>query len=173
MHKRERPRSEASAVADGPRRDHPTAPRSNAKVPPEAAGDELPKRMKPLLVVMQERAVILAGLRNALKHEAAKRQVPPAGSPRRAADGEPVRLCGVSPRLVERLLTAGKFLPGRELQLEAITSGAYAAISAAYAMEATKPAEIFVATMYMGLAMVHLIVPHLRKGDRPARAEFD
>jgi hypothetical protein len=50
-------------------------------------------------------AVVLAKLTDAL----AKLKAPPAEPPLAFRKAEAARLCGISPRLVERLLAAGKF----------------------------------------------------------------
>ena len=140
------------------------APRLDGTVTPEAASDELPEGTKPLVAVPQERAGIPPGTKAARDSQAAPAESPPA-----FRKHESNRMCGVSFQLRERLLAIGKFVGSQELQPETIISGAYTAMSAAYSMEATRPAEIFVATMYLGVAMIYLIAPYQRKGDRPAR----
>jgi hypothetical protein len=122
-----------------------------------------PEGVKPLAAVPQERVAIQPG--SNATHDG---QAAPAETPLAFRKQESNRMCGVSSRLLERLLAIGKFVGSQEMQPETIISGAYTAMSAAYSMEATRPAEIFVATMYLGVAMIHLIVPYQRKGDRPA-----
>jgi hypothetical protein len=80
------------------------APRVDGTMKPEAAGDELPEGVKPLASVLQELAGILPGLRLALE-----RQAPPAEPPLAHRKTDAARLVGISPRLLERLLSAGKF----------------------------------------------------------------
>jgi hypothetical protein len=158
----EDPQPEARGVADDPQQDHPTAPTPALAVHNEAA--DLPEGVKPLIAVPQERTVIPPGTKAAHDSQAAPTEAPPA-----FRKHESNRMCGVSSRLLERLLAVGKFVGSPELQPETIISGAYIAMSAAYLMEATRPTEIFVATMYLGVAMIHLIGPYQRKGDRRAR----
>ncbi len=139
-------------------------PRLDGTVMPVAAGDELPEGVKPLAAVPQQRAGIPPGSKAAHDSQAAPSEAPPAFRKQ-----ESNRMCGVSSRLLERLLAIGKFVGSKEMQPETIISGVYIAMSAAYAMEAARPAEIFVATMYLGVAMIYLIVSYQRKGDGPAR----
>jgi hypothetical protein len=162
VHKHERPQPEARGVVDDPRQDHPTAPTAAVTVQPEAA--EPPEGVKPLVAVPEERAVIRPGTTAAHDGQAAPAEAAPAFRKR-----ESNRMCRVSSRLLERLLAIGKFVGSPELQPETIISCAYIAMSAAYLMEATRPTEMFVATMYLGVAMIHLIGPYRRKGDRRAR----
>jgi hypothetical protein len=128
------------------------------------ASAELPEGVKPLAAVPQERAVIRPSTTAAHDGQAAPAEAAPAFR-KHESNG----MCGVSSRLLERLLAIGKFVGCQEMQHETIIGGAYTAMSAAYAMEATRPTEIFVATMYLGVAMIYLIVAYQRKGDRLAR----
>jgi hypothetical protein len=164
VHEHERPQPEARGVVDDPRQDHPTAPTAAVTVQPEAA--EPPEGVKPLVAVPQERVAIPPGSKAAHDSQAA-----PAEEPLMCRKQESNRMCGVSSRLIERLLAIGKFVGSQEIQPETIIGGAYTAMSAAYAMEATRLAEIFVATMYLGVAMIHLIIPYQQKGKRPARQD--
>jgi hypothetical protein len=117
-----------------------------------------------LVAVPQERAGIPPGSKAADDSQAA-----PAEAPLACSKQDSKRMCGVSFRLLDRLLAIGKFVRSQKMQPETIISGAYTAMSAACATEATRPAEILVATVYLGVAMIYLIAPYQRKRDRPAR----
>jgi hypothetical protein len=124
----------------GPRQDHRALPRPAVIGRPDAAS--LPETVKPLVAEPQERAGIPAGSKAAHGSQAA-----PAEAPLAFRKQESNRMCGVSSRLLERLLAIGKFVRSQELKPETIIGGVYTAMSAAYAMEGTTPAETFVATM--------------------------
>lgn len=162
MHKHERSQPEARGGVDDPRQGHPTAPTAVVTVQPEAG--DLPKGVKPLVALALERTVIPPGSKAARDSQAAPAEALPAY--RKHESNGP---CGVSFRPLERLLAIGKFVGCQKMQPDTIISGAYTAMSAAHAMDAITPAEILVATMYLVLATIHLIVPYQRKGDRPAR----
>lgn len=46
---------------------------------------------------------------------------------------------------------------------ETMISGAYTAMSAAHAVHAASSEDIFMAVMYLGVALIYLIAPYLRK----------
>jgi hypothetical protein len=164
LRKHERPQPEARGVVNGPRQDHLTALYPSVTVQPEADCDELSEGVMPLVAVPQEWAVIPPGTKAEHDSTAAPADAAPAFRRHESI----IRMPGVNFRLLERLLAFGKFVGCQEMQPETLIGGAYTAMSAAYAMEATRPTEIFVATMYLGVAMIYLIVPYQRKGDRPA-----
>jgi len=49
--------------------------------------------------------------------------------------------------------------------VDTLISGAYTAVSAAHATHAAAPEEIFIASVYLGVALIYLIAPHLPKDD--------
>jgi predicted DNA-binding transcriptional regulator AlpA len=62
-----------------------------------------------LTETLSELAATLAGLKTTLERDATKHQAPPTEPPLAFRKAEGARLCGISPRLLERLLAAGKF----------------------------------------------------------------
>ncbi|MGO9923167.1 MAG: helix-turn-helix transcriptional regulator [Isosphaeraceae bacterium] len=96
MTKHERPRPEARGVVDDLRQDHLTMPS-----PPDK---DLPEGVTTLAAAMHELVGILPGLRLALERTARPVEPPVAYRKQEAA-----RLVGISPRLLERLLSAGRF----------------------------------------------------------------
>jgi hypothetical protein len=66
--------------------------------------------MTPTLTeTLHELAGTLAALKTTLESDAPKRQAPPSEPPLAYRKAESARLIGISPRLLERLLSAGKF----------------------------------------------------------------
>jgi hypothetical protein len=102
--KHERPWLEGAkaAVGETSQQVDPIAPTPVVTTQPEAA--ELPEGVVTLADALRELAATLPVLRDVLK-----RQAPPAVPPLAYRKGEAARMVGISPRLVERLLAAGKF----------------------------------------------------------------
>jgi hypothetical protein len=101
-------------VGDATEHHHSTAPPSPNQDPirpyldgPEAA--ELPEGVITLADALRELAATLPVLRAALESDAVIRQAPPAEMPLALRKKEAARLLGISPRLIERLLSAGRF----------------------------------------------------------------
>jgi predicted DNA-binding transcriptional regulator AlpA len=85
------------------------APRLDDSTTPEAANDELPERVKPLALIMQELAGILPGLKAALERK------PPVERLTYRID-ELADSLGMSRRAIERERSAGRF-PAPDLHI--------------------------------------------------------